>query len=692
MTWGFSLIGGPLVVLLVAGCQAVGAVEPPEALARTPAEWLEIVERQNAELRRSWTPEREQLMRGAALYIGPYTGKPGGRRGLSDRELTDVTAFDRFMNERGEEWFAAWLEGEELPVEAEPYRYALYGVAFSRYHKDLRRRSKDDPAPTPLEQRIIQLNSKVEALGQAALRKGYRGQKLTPEDIEALRLYAIWVDVKCCGGRVLPFHLGQSRATRIPGGRWGFKAGEKAPDFTLMRMEAGLERPDYTDRNPMDRTDVLMPNILREFLLTTQGYEAAEGGVVPKPTVVPPGREDDYVTLSSFCGKKPVLLVLANPSDAFCWHWKIAPMFEPIRQAYGDRLEMLFINTTIHDTYMPMRGFFSGRDERAVHDLAMWQRARGCKMFYMNWPHFTTDYLLDDMAQHVRNAYMDQGGGAYIVLVDLDGNIAYTDYHQNIPGGLSFYDEVVYVRMNNLESRLKSFFDNGARYAPKIETPLPDWRRSPLMKGARVRSVDRDAGMLTVRTEGGEDRVFEAEPGTRVTVACGPAALADIESGRKVTISYREVTGEDGTRRDVARWIRDPRDVGWDVFNNSVIWLSGRIERVEGGRMTVQVIVPPAERMKGLDFWEGAGDRAKPYKTAVRHRLETVRRWVKEGPSCRRTFALDGAVDIFLHGHAVEASDLRPGDMVGVRYYSFQDADELIYPFQVRATRRVQAD
>jgi len=599
------------------------------------------------------------------------------------------------MDEKGETGFTQWIDSGQLPTGNETFGYVFHGVAFSRYHKNLKRRSrKKDAKFTPREEKIVQLNTGVETSGMAALRKGYRGQKLTAGDVEAVRLYSMWVDIRCCGGGVLPFHLEMTRATRVHGGRLGFKAGDEAPDFSLMRMEAGLKDPAYTDKNPTDRTNVLTANISREFLLTMQGYDPlpdSKTKVKAKPYVIPKGKEADFVTLSSFRGKKPVLLVLGNPSDAFGWHWRIAPMFEPIRQAYGRKLEMFFINTTIHDTFMLMHGFYTGQRESAVHDLSLPERARGCKMFFMNWPHFTTDYLLDDMAQHLRNAYMDQGGGAYILVIDTDGKIAYSDYHQHTEKGLSFYDEVVYVRMNNLESRLKSFFDNDAKFDKKIETPFPAWRRSPLLKGAVVKSVDTDKGAVTVtssKADGSKELLIETAPGTRITVECKPAKLTDILPARPVTISYREVKDKDGRVRNVARWIRDPKQMEWALHNSSVIWLSGRVKKVADGRMTVELIVPPAEKMKGLKFWDQAGDKAKAYTAPVQHRLTAVRRWVKPDAPRTRTFVLDDAADLFLHGSQIKPTDLRPGDTVGVRYYSFQDAEAVIYPFQVRATRR----
>ena len=461
-----------ILSLVLLGVLSAGAAEPPEA--RTPAEWLEIIERETKQQRAAESPQMRSLLLGAAMTLHPYDGRPQMLAKLTGARKARYDPFRRWMAEHGEGLFRTWRSGKPLAPDDQPYRFLLHGVALTRYRYRVRPKERQKAELAAEERDLAAYVHGVEDRGRAVLRKGYLGGSLTRAELDELRLYAMRVDIQCCNGLLLPFHLGLSG----PGGRSPGKLGEPARDFSLLRAEVPLASPDCSDRNPFDPTDVLRPAILREYLLLMQGYEPhpkTPGRAVAKPVVVPEGHEADYVTLSSFRGRKPVLFVLANPTDSWCWHWKTAPVFQPLHDAYGGRIAFFFINTTIHDTYMPARDYFEPAAARhsAVHDLSLEHRARTCKMFHMHWPQCTTPYLLDDMAQRTRNACRDQGGGAYVVLVDLDGRLAYIDYHRDIPPhwgpkAVGFPYEFVTIRMNHLESRL------GQRHGGRLQHDLPD--------------------------------------------------------------------------------------------------------------------------------------------------------------------------------------------------------------------------
>jgi hypothetical protein len=599
---------------------AVAAAVFGDEAARDPAEWLQIARRETQDQKRTESPRRRLLLEGAAVALHPYDGRPGM---LAKRVGKDprYTAFHDWRRTQGEALFARWRRGGKLTAAEREHYFLLNGMCFARHKHEVRPKVRSKADLTPEEQDIHRYVERVDRRGVEVLQKGYLGRKLTAAEIEDLRLYAMLVDNRCTGGRVLPFHIGLCGPS---GGRRPPAPGEPAPDFMLLRFEAALDGPDYSDLNPYDPTDILRPAILSEYLLLMQGYERDPNSERPtvraKPiVVVPEGRRADYVRLADFRGTKAVLFVLANATDAFAWHWKISPMFEPLYRAYKDRIALFFVHTTIHDTYMPVKDFLGPDPGRhsAVHDLTMAHRARCCKMFYMDRPHVTVPYLLDDMAQRTRNAYRDQGGGAYIVLVDLDGRVAYADYHQDIPPhwgpkAVSFHDEYVYIRMNHLESRLKSFVENGCRYGRKIETTYPAWRRRPTVEKAAV----------------------------------GGAYAAIWLSGR--------ITAVDA---------------------------AGRVLTVERHR-------PDAAAMKGWGFWQAAGGKAAPYDPETKARLDVVARWVKSGNAGRTyRFVIDDAVDLFLHGHAATLADLRVGDHVGVLYPTSQEGRPTVHPQQVRAQR-----
>jgi hypothetical protein len=685
------LLTALLMLVMVAFCGSAGLSAEE---TRTPTQWLEAAIAQDRAEWAAASDEWKRVLTGAALAIGPYTGREAAVKQLKGDRKAAHEAFQEWMATEGDALYAKWRAGEALSERDRPYRYILNGLAFARYHHESRKNLRARKPLTPEDEHAIRHWKAVTRAGQAVLKKGYLGAPLTEAEVEALRLYAMLVDCACTGGRVLPFHLGLTETVRLPNNRYGLRLGAMAPEFLLPKMVAFLDSPAYTDANPHILTHALRPLILREHLLNLQGYEPDPGSdgtrVRAKPVEMLAGKDKHYVRLSDFRGKKPVLLVLANPSDAWCWHWKIAPMFEPLWQAYQDKLALFVIHTTIHDTYMPMKDFLGPTPGRAsaVHELSLEERARASKMFYMNWPHFTFEYLLDDMSQRTRNAYRDQGGGAYVVLVDLDGRIAYLDYHQDVPQGLSFYDEYVYVRMNHLESRLKAFFDGGGRYGPEILTPFPEWRRPPLLQDATLVSADPETGTLAVRTakgEAGKLYRFLLMPETRVTANYEPATLGEMNPGDKVSVSYFAEDADAPVKR--ARYVQSDEDWARRV---QTIWIPGRVKSVQAadGRLEVTPVCPPTEQMKGLGFWDAAGREVVPYDPRTAARLTVVRRRVatNEDRICR--FKLDAATDIFLHGRAAALDALRPGDWVGVLYRAFHDEKPLIPADQIRATRR----
>ena len=507
---------GLLVALL--GVAGGSLAQAQDGTSRTPAEWLTTVEAEAAAQKAAWDAAWRDVMRGAAMAMEPYDGRPEKTAKLSGEKKRLYEAYRRVRDKEVAGVAAKLLVGRPTGQADRKVRFLASGWLVHRYLRGgIRANEKRREALMAAERSVADYARGVEKAGRAALAKGYRGGKLTAADIDALRDYAMFVDVRCTGDGVLPCHL---KLTRSRHGAGGFRMpGEAAPDFTLARMEAFLGTPAYRDANPRDPVDILTPLAVREFLQIMCGFEQRGGKVVAKPYEVAPGREKHYVRLSDHRGKRPVLLVFMNATDPWAWHGRIAPMFEPLKQALGGRLALYFLCTTIHDTRMPSMDFVGERSGRSsyVHEAAMEHRARICKMFYMGWPDCTSDYLLDDMAQHLRNEWMDQGGGAYVVLVDVAGTIAYADYHKDIPPhwgpkAVNFPYEFLTIRMNHLESRLASFFANGARYDRKIETPFPAWRLPAARRGkataarmrdavwmpAKVTAVNAAAGRITV--------------------------------------------------------------------------------------------------------------------------------------------------------------------------------------------------
>jgi hypothetical protein len=484
-----------LVVLLI----VVGVATPNGLAAETPAEWLVLIEKQAAAEKAAWDAKWRDVMYGAALAMEPYDGRSEIVAKFSGEKKRIYDIYLDAWEQHGKAVAEKLLENQAIDPVERKYRFLASGTLVHRYHRHgIKQKEKRAERMSPVEQSIAEYARAVEQRGQAALSKGYRGGKLTPANIDALRDYAMFVDARCTGNGVLPCHLGLTRSRY---GNGGFRMpGEVAPDFVLARMEAFLDSTAYSDENPRDPVDILTPLAAKEFLQIMCGFEVRDGQVLAKPYEIVSGLEEHYVRLSDFRGQKPVLTVFMNATDPWAWHGKIAPLLEPLKQALDDRIATYFVCTTIHDTRMPSMDFLGTPPQRTsyVHETAMEHRARICKMFYMGWPQATTDYLLDDMAQHFRNQWMDQGGGAHIVLIDTAGRIAYVDYHKDIPPhwgpqAVDFPYEFLTIRMNHLESRLASFFANGSLYDERIETDYPTWRLSPTRDSAGIAARFRNA-------------------------------------------------------------------------------------------------------------------------------------------------------------------------------------------------------
>jgi hypothetical protein len=584
-----------------------------------PVAWLAVIEKQAVAEKESWDAEWRDVMRGAALALEPYDGRPAMVAKLAGEKKRLYDAYRRVWNAHASGAAGKLLRGEPLADHERRYRFLASGTLVHRYLRHgIRKKEKQKAALSAEEQKVADHAHAVERDGRAALARGYRGNTLNAPDIDTLRDYAMFIDARCTGQGVLPCHLGLTRSRY--GGEGFRRPGEAAPDFVLARMEAFLDTPSYTDENPRDPVDILTPLAVKEFLQIMNGFETQGGEVVATPYEIVPGREDQYVRLSDHRGRKPVLMVFMNATDPWAWHGKVAPAFEPLAQALGDRAALYFICTTIHDTRMPSMDFIGSRPRKTsyVHETAMEHRARICKMFYMGWPSCTTPYLLDDMAQHFRNEWMDQGGGAYIVLVDTEGTIAYADYHQDIPPhwgpkAVDFPYEFVTIRMNHLESRLASFFAGGGRYHKEIETDYPAWRLPPQRR----------------RASGGKSK-------------------------------------------------------------QHAVWMPARVTAVHpaGRRLTAERTLPPREWMKGIRFWDEAGDRAVAFDPAVRTRLDTVRAWLTDRraePACE--LRIEDATDVFINGWPKPFTALRPGDRIGVCYVPGEETSRTVRPIQIRAYR-----
>jgi hypothetical protein len=443
-----------------------------------------------------------------------------------------------------------------------------------------------------------------------------------------------------------------------------------APDFTLDPMEPLLESPRYAENYDLDPLNMMRPIALKEFLLLMDGYEAGPAGrLVAKPFQPV---SDQAVTLSDFRGKKPVMLLFMDPTDAWAWCGKLSPAWEPLYQAVGDKVAFFIISTTIHDRHMPIMDFFKpgvGR-QRVGHPLSQEERARRCKAYYMAHPNFTIPYLLDDLAAHVSVAYCEVGGAARAVLVDKEGRVAFHSRERphcyrfihtthGLPG---LYAQIKAVP-SLMEANVAALLANDGIYDAETMPVVPEWGPLEVVQDARLKSYDPDAGLLTVTHKGGREKKLIVDEWTRVLSA--GEELAQVAPGTPLYLSF--VRAKEGYPSAGTVAVEQEARHYWNMWR-APLWHSAVVLDTDPGRRTItaRLHVPPKEQMKGLFFWKQAGNRAEAADPRRSWMLPVVRDWVTRPD---RTFRVhvDRATYFWLNGWPATVSDLRAGDYLGIK-------------------------
>lgn len=419
----------------------------------------------------------DELRTGCVLATTEY---PDALNKLPPEEKAKMEAFLQFMESgKGAELMASVLSGEPVADEDGPvvqmvkafvYTLGKYGQRLPFYE---RYSAQSEASKTAYKN--------AETQGMAALRKGYLQQPLTDSDMQALRDYAILINIAHTGAKLLPFHLGLS-------GSGVFKPGDSAPEFCLRTLEDALKSPAYLDVRVSDPTAFLKPEAVEELTRLFERYRPSADGRQVTHDV--PEEKEGMLKLSSFRGKKPVLLILADPVD--CYFPQLQAMLEPLKRACGDRIQFLFVHVSIHDTRMNPLEYFGplkGGNALSLHPESEEQRARTAKLFIMRYPNVTVPCVLDNDSQTTRNDWGAQGGDARMTLVDLDGNIAYDtcgSWYYWTKGNYS--GEVMHV--NKIERELLALLANGGKADPERKefTPVGEKFAPPEPGGP-----DRDA-------------------------------------------------------------------------------------------------------------------------------------------------------------------------------------------------------
>ncbi len=629
-----------------------------------------------------------------------------------------------------------------------------------------------------LEKKCWDYSQKIMRRGTSILRKGYRKQVLSEKEIADFRLYAMWADITSStwaateGNNFLPFHLGLSRPfdTMFPKKRMNYSLqntsyatrpsvvtsllypGDDAPDFTLIKPDTVYESERYTDNNPFNTERLLTPQVMTERLNALAAYDIVKDSqgrktAVPKPVIQGDGFENNYVSLSSYRGKKPVLLFLPDPTDAWAWNSHIVEMVDCLHKAYKEEVEFIFVNTTAYDGYMPVYDFIGPVPGKMIagHPVSMEERARITKMFYMGHPQVSIPSLLDDVGQTTRNSYMDQGGTGSFCLVDIDGKVAYRDFgdivliddkHKADQYDFELHDRMR-IRTNALEIKIRELLKNNGKLIPSRKSGAIKGKPGVSLFEARITGIDTDSGeignavgILKVEVPCEEkDAQPDAASSNRVEnfyvstnhppkpinkpytihiteqtrFACVEngeyriLSLDDLSIDQRININCTPDGSESHPHTDssfTAGIIYDDnlRLFHYERYEKNSIWFSGHITSIDAKKNIVTAVMPKkvAQEMKGYHFWKKEEDRAT-LLDRTKETVPIVRKWV-EGRVPDRTyrFKIDGGTDFFINGSHGSFADLKKGDSISVDYRTIQDGQELIYPDILRVSGKLK--
>ena len=490
--------------------------------AKSPAEWLEII-RSAPEGPSSNDHELARLELGTMMIADRWK-----QESMTEEQLDTFKKIQAFMNGRGKIILDKWLANKPLAPEEKKYFWVVKAIYMAEGKRGLSRLSERAVCkPETPAQRYTYTASR---LGWELLAKGYRGESLTAEDIEGLREFHMW----CCmkHGRLpfLPYCVGLSRTTR-------YRAGDDFPDFKFKTLESALADPDYSDAGPPepDYTGCLKPKGIKRFLVMFQGYalrKHAAGDEWCYPISALPGfavGKKGYIQLSSFRGKKPVVLISTDLKDVYCRRWLAC--LEPLYQAYKDKVEFLIVNVAFDDWWYLTTPFGTKVDS---YYLTYKESARAAKEGYMRKPNVSVPCVLDDNASSFRNTLATAGGGGDFVILDINGKVVYENPGERWPGfgvpGRHSHGEILWL--NELETELQALLRNGGQF----DTNRPEDYQNEIIK--EIINQRAKTGTYWV-----EYKKWPSGQWTSPVWVCGKITAVD---KKKQSITVSVVTDQDG--------------------------------------------------------------------------------------------------------------------------------------------------
>ena len=675
-----STWGGEAAVAAASDTAAV--VEP-----KTAAEWLDAVAAEDTSCRARETanPQAAQLLRGAALSMLHIPIEHISDWPAADREARN--AYLAWWTATGAAAFKTWQQAGFPDVDDDSH-LMFHAVAMEEYQDIKDKKPIEDPALIAYGERIIRRGISIQL-------RGCSGEKLSPQDLRELRLFAMYSSHICFGEDIpIPIFRGWTGHNKPI-------AGTPAPDLSLPLMEDILARPTYSDHNPFDQQVLFRPGILKRILQIMDGYEATSAEEQKVGHLVRPKQQyhsgfTDPVVLSARWSKRPILVMLEDATDTWTWSGLVFPAMEPLKQSLADKVDFFFIHSTVHDQFMPgapaSNGWVPG--QLALHCVSPEERARTAKMCYMTYPLLSIPYLLDDPAEHALDAFFCDAGETASFLIDTKGTVAFSLWQD--PGGTYMWRDTgtdtgycaIPSRnqrvLNLLECNIKALLDAHGVWNSAVKPVVPDWTLSRGSERVRLTSVDAEAGTITITGKDLPPTVIAVDAQTRIVQANARKAFGDLVSGAEVSLYDQDDKSAPAGRRARLIVIGGSLAEWWFTPGR---WLPAVVESVDPKTHTLRATISfPLKDCKGPALW----DKASPDLLRLFNgRIETERNVFQKFSAMvgsTVTLHVDRATDLFLNGMTAQIGDVKAGDKLSIEWLDGFTPEDL-WPHVLRVHR-----
>jgi hypothetical protein len=269
---------------------------------------------------------------------GLYEKLKDGLRKITVDEQICVDAYRGFLKDKGEAIITKILPGKELTAEEAKFRYVLHAEISVRGGYEAFAKAKDDDD----EFRVY--TRKILELGKKAMTKGYTGERILAEDLEAMRLYrAVQAIYAPASGKLMPGWIRYDKKwARYP------HVGEEMLDFTFLDFDAMLKSAAYSNYSTLSLTEFLRFESLGNLFSRFAAHSVEESGrIAPaQPATLRARYHHDYeklVPMAEALSKEKLTLL-----SWVCWEDRTYPspncwLVEYLRRAYGDKLNVVIL-------------------------------------------------------------------------------------------------------------------------------------------------------------------------------------------------------------------------------------------------------------------------------------------------------------------------------------------------------------